>query len=81
MARRGWVRAILRALGEVVLAGSLAGVLFLAVAPVWPAAERMARQGGTAAPSPPTGVLAGTIALATGLVLAGFVRGSREGRR
>ena len=85
MRQQTWIRRVFRRLGVLALEGvgvaALTALVFLAVAPVWPAAERMARQGGTAAPPVPVGVLVGTLGAAAALVLVGFVVRAREGRR
>ncbi len=71
-------RGLLGAAAFLVVTLGLCLLVLLAASPVWPAAERMARQGGVAKTTTPTGVLAGTLGAGMLLVLAGYVREARR---
>lgn len=52
-----------------------------AAAPIWPQAERMAREGTAAGATPPPAVLAGTLVAMAAIVLLGLLARAREGCR
>ncbi len=68
-------------LGVVLVAMGLYFLVLLAVAPIWPQAEKMARQGTAAGGTLSASLVLGTLGAAAGLVLAGLVVKLREVHR